>query len=332
MTVALTRAPVTPTPEQAVDTVGHAGTGQRARWMCPALIALAAGVAIAALLGPLTNGAIHYHLSVDALNQVVGGDFVALVLVVPVSLFASLLAWRRHPAAPVVALGPAVFAVYTYTQLTIGGDFARYAGNSERFFVLHLAIFVLGSAIALKSWASIDARRLRPMSRRSQRLLGSFVIVVALFVVIGLHLPTLIDAWRDRPTRPEYLADPGVFWVVKLMDLGIVVPTLTAVGVGLIRGAGWAHNAIYGVVGWFALLGSSVAAMAVVMHAKDDPAASTTNTVAFGLFALVGLTVAVRLLFPLLARRSWTPARSAERTNTTASDTAPTIRRSGFSS
>lgn len=96
-----------------------------------------------------------------------------------------------------------------------------------------------------------------------------------------------------------------MFWVVKLMDLGITVPTLSAVGVGLLRGAGWAHRAAYGVVGWFALLGSSVAAMAVVMQVKADPSASITNTIAFGLFALVGLTVAAWLVLPLLARRAW---------------------------
>ena len=298
MTVIVSRTSVTPTPLRTIDT--HR-TGHAARWMCPALVALAVGVALAALLGPLTGGPIRYHVSVDALNQVIGGDLVAVVLVAPVSLFAALLAWRGHRAAPVMALGPAVFAVYTYTQLAIGGDYARYEGNSERFFVLHLVIFVLGSAVALSSWASIKALRFPPMARRSQRVLGSFVIVVAGFLLVGLHLPTLIDAWRDQPERPEYLADPGVFWVVKLMDLGIVVPTLTAVGVGLLRGADWAHKAAYGALGWFALLGSSVAAMAVVMQVNGDPAASAVNTIAFGFFALVGLTVAVRLLRPLLA-------------------------------
>ena len=298
MTVAVSRTSVTPTPSRAIDT--HR-IGQGAQWMCPVLVALAVGVALAALLGPLTGGPTRYHVSADALNQIIGGDLVAVALVAPVSLFAALLAWRGHPAAPVVALGPAVFAVYTYTQLAIGGDYARYEGNSERFFVLHLAIFVLGSAIALSSWATIKNLRLPPMTRRSRRVLGSFVIVVAGFVLVGLHLPTLIDAWRDQPERPEYLADPGVFWVVKLMDLGIVVPTLTAMGGGLLRGAGWAHKAAYGALGWFALLGSSVAAMAVVMQVNGDPAASTMNTMAFGLFAVVGLTVAVRLLRPLLA-------------------------------
>jgi len=302
MTASIDRGSVTLTPPLAVDAQG---AEQNARWICPALVVLAVAVALSALLGPLTNGPIRYHVSANALNQVIGGDLVAVALVAPVSVFAALLTWRRHPAAPVVALGPAVFAVYTYTQLAIGGDYARYAGNSERFFALHLAIFVLGSAIALTSWTSIKTLRLPPMTRHSQRVLGSFVIVVAGFVLVGLHMPTLIDAWRDHPERPEYLADPGVFWVVKLMDLGIVVPTLAAVGVGLLRGAGWAHKAAYGVLGWFALLGSSVAAMGVVMQVEADPSASTTNTIAFVLFALVGLTVAVRLLRPLLDRGSW---------------------------
>ena len=298
---AVTHAPGVSTPPHHV---AAGGDDQRTRWTCGALVALAVGVALAAVLGPLTGGPIHYHVSADALNQVIGGDFVAVALVAPISLFAALLAWSGHRAAPVVALGPAVFAVYTYTQLAIGGDYARYEGNSERFFVLHLVIFVLGGAIALSSWASIKALRFPPMARRSRRVLGSFVIGVAGFVLVGLHLPTLIDAWRDQPERPEYLADPGVFWVVKLMDLGIVVPTLTAVGVGLLRGADWAHKAAYGALGWFALLGSSVAAMAVVMQVNGDPSASAVNTIAFGLFALVGLTVAVRLLRPLLAHGS----------------------------
>lgn len=301
MTV-VAQEPIAPLRRGAVDPLG---TESDVRRLCPVLVALAVGVALTAVLGPLIGDVIRYHVSVDAVNQVIGGDLVALALVAPVSLFAALLAWRRHPAAPVVALGPAVFTVYTYAQLALGGDFARYRGNSERFFVVHLALFVMGSSIALKSWACVDAERLPPMSRRTQRALGSFVLFVAGFVLVGLHLPTLIDAWRDQPRRSEYLADPGVFWVVKLMDLGIVVPVLTAVGVDLLRCAAWAQKAAYGIVGWFALLGSSVAAMSVVMQGKDDPSASTTNTIAFGFFALVGLALATRLLRPLLARGTW---------------------------
>ena len=300
----LTVRPQEAGPTRSTESYGPAASGPR--WLCPALAALGFGVALLSILGPLATGAIDYHVSPEALNQITGGDLIALVLVAPACFAAAALAWRRHPAAPVVALGPAVFAVYTTTQLTLGGDMARYTGNSERFFALDLAVVVLGIAIALASWAAIADERLPPITGRSRRALAWFLLFVAGFVVMGLHLPTLLDAWRDIPTRPEYLADPGVFWLVKLMDLGIVAPTLIAVGIGLLRGARWAHKAVYAVMGWFALLGSSVAAMAIVMQRNGDPAASVANTIAFTAFASIGLVVAARLLRPLLDRSSWT--------------------------
>lgn len=86
------------------------------------------------------------------------------------------------------------------------------------------------------------------------------------------------------------------------MDLGIVVPALVLIGVGMLRGAGWARRAVYAVVGWFALLGTSVAGMAIVMQAAGDPGASTANTVAFGVFAALGLVVATVVYRPLFGR------------------------------
>jgi hypothetical protein len=130
-----------------------------------------------------------------------------------------------------------------------------------------------------------------------------FALAVAAFLTFGLHLPGLLDAWSAQPASPEYLADPVLFWLVKFMDSGIVVPALVLIGVGILRGPRWAHTAIYAAVGWFALLGSSVAGMAIVMQAAGDPAASTANTTAFGLFAIFGVTVAVIVYRPLLARR-----------------------------
>jgi hypothetical protein len=62
MTAALSGASATATLPRAVDTYG---AEQSPRWMCPALVALAAGVALTALLGLLTVGAIRYHLSVS---------------------------------------------------------------------------------------------------------------------------------------------------------------------------------------------------------------------------------------------------------------------------
>lgn len=210
-----------------------------------------------------------------------------------------MLAWRGHLAGPVVALGPAFYALYTSFQLAVGGDVARHPGNSERFFALHLAGFVLAGAIAMGAWLVIEVRDLPPVSRRVDRVLGWFTLVVAGFLAVGLHLPGLVDAWRDQPTGTEYLADPVVFWLVKMMDLGLVVPVLVAVGIGLLAGRDRVGTARYAVVGWIALLGSAVAGMAVVMQATQDPAASTANTIVFTTFATVAIGMALVVYRPM---------------------------------
>ena len=266
------------------------------------LIVMGVGVAGAALIGPLVGEIVRFHASQGAINQIMGGDVAALFLVAPVSILAGILALRGHRAAPVLALGPSVFALYTYTQLALGGDVNRYPGNSERFFLLYLALFVLGGAIVFPAWAAIDPDRLPGTSRSADRWLGWFLLVVAIFLVLGLHLRGLLDAWSASPSAPDYLADPGPFWLVKFMDLGIVLPGMGAIAVGILRGSKWARTAKYAAVGWLALLGSAVLGMSIVMQTTGDPAASVANTVAFGAFAAVGMTVAVRLYRRLFVR------------------------------
>lgn len=261
-------------------------------WLALGLVLLAVGAAAVPLLGPLVLDVIRYHASGGAVNQVAGGDVAGLVLVAPVSLFAAVLVWRRHRAGPVLALAPALYALYMYLQLAVGGEFLRYPGNSERFFPLFLVLFVLAGAIVVGAWHDMAGRRLPEPARGVSRVFGWFAVVIALFLTVGLHLPGLVDAWSVEPTGPEYLADPTLFWLVKFMDLGLVVPALVTVAVGTLRRRPWAGLVAYPAAGWIALLGSSVAGMAIVMQAKGDPGASMANTVAFSLFALIGLVIA----------------------------------------
>lgn len=269
-------------------------------WLAIGLLLLGAGAASVALLGPLVFDVIRYHVSEEALNQVVGGDVAGLVLVAPISIVAGILVWRSHIAGAVLALGPAVYGLYMHSQLALGGDFVRYEGNSEMFFPLYLGLFVLAGAIAIRAWSMIDGNRLPTRSRAMDRFVGWFALVVAVFLVVGLHLPGLVEVLGGEPGT-EYLADPVVFWLVKFMDLGLVVPALVAIGVGVLCDTPWATRAKYAAVGWMALLGTSVAGMAVVMQATGDPAGSWANTIAFSAFAAIGLVVAVILYRPLFS-------------------------------
>lgn len=268
------------------------GSSTGRRWLALALFALATGAVSVGVLGPLGPEVIRYHASSGAINQVAGGDIAGLLLVAPVSVVAGILVLRGHQAGPPLALGPACYALYMYSQLALGGDVLRYPGNSEYFFPLFLGLFVLGGVIAVRAWAATDPASMPAMPRWVDRVIGGYLLAMAGFLTLGLHAPGLVDAWQDESTSTEYLADPVVFWLVKLMDLGIVVPAMAAIAVGILRGRQWAARARYAAVGWAALMGTSVAGMAVVMQATDDPAGTVATTAAFSVFALIAIAIA----------------------------------------
>jgi hypothetical protein len=263
------------------------------------LLILGVGIAVNAVLGPLVTDVIRYRTSPTTLNQLMGGDVAALFVVGPMCMFAAVLALRRHPAAPVLALGPAAFAIYTLPQLVIGQEYLRLPGNNEWFFPLHLALFICAEVALVLAWSLVDTTGLPVTTRRTDRVAAVVLLVVAGFLVLGLHLPSIIDALRDVPAQVQYTSSPTPFWMVKLMDLGIVVPAAVTTAIGLLRQASWAHKVLFAVYGGFALLAASVAGMAIVMLVQDDPDASVANVVAFGGFALLGAAFAAFLYRPL---------------------------------
>jgi hypothetical protein len=118
----------------------------------------------------------------------------------------------------------------------------------------------------------------------------------------GLHLPSMLTAWSDPQSLTEYVSAPTPFWLVKLMDLGIVVPVALATAVGLRRGASWAGRTLYPLLAGYACLAISVTAMGVVMLARNDPDASLAVTAGFAGFALALIGLVLALYRPLALR------------------------------
>lgn len=263
------------------------------------LFTLAALIVGYAVLGPLILDVIHFRTSASGLSQVRGGDLAALVVVVPVCVAVGVLAWRDHRAAPVLALAPAIFAMYTYSQLILGNEYLRLPGNIERFFPLLLAMFIIAAAVAMRGWALTNPEELHSSSRRLARGSGITLVVIAAFVALGLHLPTLVDALGAHPSGAAYLDAPVLFWVVKFYDLGIVVPAALTVGIGLLRGQVWARRPAYAILGAYVLIGWSVAGMGWSMLISGDPEASVAIAIAVTGIACAGAVFAYFLYRPL---------------------------------
>jgi hypothetical protein len=285
------------------------------RMLAAGFAGLGALILVYVTIGPLLLGALHFRTSTSGLNQVRGGDLAALLVVAPSCFVVSWLAHRGHRAAPTLGLAPAMFAMYTYSQLILGNEYLHRPGNVERFFPLFLALFILAAALALRCWTLTDSSELPQSSRSLERGSGILLIVMAAFVVIALHLPGLVDALRDPPRGSSYLSLPTTFWVVKFYDLGIVVPAALAVGVGLLRRRRWAGKPAYAILGGYVLLAWSVAGMAWTMLANGDPDASLVQAVAMTGLATAGAVFAYHLYRPLFRdpnhAQSISPARVA---------------------
>ena len=266
---------------------------------------LAPLVAIASLLGPVALDQLVYRTSPTTLNQLTGSDLAALLVAAPLAVVAAVLVARDHPAGPLLATGLGAYAVYTYTQVIVGQEYLRLPGNVERYFPLLLAIFVLGEALLLLGWRQTRSDLPVP-PRRLERVTGWVLLLVVAFLVAGLHLPTMLTAWDDPASMTEYASAPTPFWLVKLMDLGIVVPAAVVTGLCLLRGVEWARRVTYPFLTAYAVLSTSVLSMALVMLVNDDPDASAGLAAGFAVFtaALVALLVAwYRPLFVTDPRR-----------------------------
>ena len=125
----------------------------------------------------------------------------------------------------------------------------------------------------------------------------------------------MLTAWSDPAALTEYASSPTPFWMVKLMDLGIIVPAAVLAGLGLWRRASWALRVAYILLTGYTCLGVSVAAMALLMSVRRDPDASIGMTIGFGLFAAAFAVLTVLLYRPLFPPgRSWlAPTEGAHR-------------------
>lgn len=271
---------------------GVGAVGPRYGW---ALLGLATLLLLNAGLGPIGLGWVDYPLPTTLYNQLLGLELVTVLVAVPVLVAAAVLARHGHPAAPIVGFGPCGYAAYMFAQYVVGPDRTVYTAAV----VLHLVVFAASAGLTAWSW-SLATRPDWPVPDRARRrrwaaLLGGF----SGFVLLR-YVPLFVGAATGAKIPEEFAATPGFFWTIVLLDLGIVVPAGLAAAATALRASPQTTPATYAVVGWFALVPPSVAAMAVVMAVRHDPNASWPTAVLLVGFAALTTTVAVRMFGHLL--------------------------------
>jgi len=284
----------------------------RLRWLGPSLIGLAVALAVLAIAGPLT-GAIQWRIRPLIRDQLYGLDALSLPVVAPLAATAGILALRDRPIGALLGFPPAAYAVYMVPQYVLGPDYSHIAGDNERWFPLLLALFALGVVGASLSWTVLASHQPAGAPAR-ERVVDRWLLPIAAFVLFTRYIPALTDWMSPTPTAKDYVAGPNFGWTIALLDLGIALPATIAVCVGYRRGATWSRRGLYALTGWFALVGSAVAAMAVAMQIRSDPAMSLAQMATMSVLGAILAAVATALYLPALRRgrpSTMPPARPA---------------------
>ena len=284
---------------EQIDPRAHP-TGAAAGPGLPALLLALAGALVAnTALGPLVAGVVSYPVSGPLLDQLLGLELVTVLVVAPMAAGAAALLRRGRAVAPFLGVGAGSYTAYMFAQYVLGPGYTTY----RPVVLLHLGIFVLGVTVLTWSWLVAMRTPVPAIGRRPRRWYGALLLGLAAFV-LARYLPVLVGAASSTPLPHELAAAPGFYWSIVLLDLGLVVPVTVASGVGVLRGSRTAGTALYAVVVWFALVPVSVAAMSIVMLARDDPAASIGQTLLLSTAALVCVGVAIGVCTPMLDDRA----------------------------
>lgn len=261
-----------------------------------AALSLSLGVLLlgAAFLGPLMTGRIRFHMSGDAVTQYVGGEVVTvLIALVLVALTPAWSPDRVWP--PAIAAGSAAYVVYTFASVVAGQEYGRYPGNAERAFLLYTAITALAVALLVVSVRTLASHPMAGPRTASRWALAGLAVVVAL-----LWLGQVAGFYRAGAT-PEYESATSLFWLIKYLDLGVVIPLAVIVAILQRSPTPTSDAAVVTLLGFLTCLLAALVLMALEMVRRDTPGASWV--VAAGAIALLVPTATVwwRWLLPAAA-------------------------------
>ncbi len=270
-----------------------AETAARAAAVCSGL--LGALLVIAAALGPLMSGIVRFHLSEDALIQYVGGEIVTLVLAV-VLLVAVPAWWTGAPWAAAVSAGGCAYVVYTMATVVAGQDYDRYPGNAEKAFLLYAAITataVVLLVLAARLLVESGGRGAVPRQATAWLLLGLGIVFALIWI------GQAVGHYRQGPSQ-EYESATALFWLVKYLDLGVVIPLLVMIGIGQRVGSSVVDAAAVAALGFMAWMLAALVAMAVEMVRRGAPGGSWVLVGAFLVLLAPTALVLSRWLMELL--------------------------------
>ena len=278
--------------EQSQDTNESTTPTQSERKLI-AFIAMATSILllIAGLLGPLAADVIKMYTSPSGIYQVIGQDFVNIIVMVPLLFIGGILTWKNKSKGKYFLIFTPIYLMYFGISYGIGQEWNHeaYSGNSEYYFPFYLLSVISGIILLIYSLSQFTPQD-APQLKKKQR--KYYVIIVAIFALLFglLWLKQIFDVLNtgDLPNQ-GYTSAPNLFWVIRYLDLGFTIPFgLISLYLFYTRPK-QAYPLVLLFMGFFVTMITAVNAMGWVQLFYQDPQLEIASLVIFGIMQILAI-------------------------------------------
>ena len=231
-----------------------------------ALLALLIIVGI--VLGPLGFESVHFHMNRNSIVQYEGSEVA--MLVVAIGLFISAWLWLSNvQTAAAISLGLALFVIYTMVTVVMGQEYQQFPeGNAEKFFLLYAAITALAGIVVLLGVNALQGSTLNVSSRWMSITKWTLGVQAGLFAL--MWLAQITNVYRNGFST-ELGETRLLFWLVKYLDLGYVIPAAFLTLALLHHHQPLASTLVLAVAGFTTVMLVTIAAMTISSWLQDEP-------------------------------------------------------------
>lgn len=225
-------------------------------------------IIIGIVLGPLGLTAVRFHMNRSSIVQYQGSE-VAMLLVAIGLLIAAWL-WPSSPRlGAAITVGLALFVIYTMVTVVMGQEYQQFPdGNAEKFFLMYALITSLAGVLVLLSANTLLGSKL-------QVSLGWMTITKW---TLGIQAGVFVILWLGQITniyRNGFSTELGetrlLFWLVKYLDLGFVIPAAFITIALLHYHQPLAGLLVLAVTGFTTVMLATIAAMTISSWIQNEP-------------------------------------------------------------
>ncbi|QLH75266.1 MAG: hypothetical protein HPY73_07325 [Methanomassiliicoccales archaeon] len=227
---------------------------------------------VMAVLGPLGLDLIEHRVSQSAKWQLEGQDIADLLFLAPLLFIGGLMAILNRPNAKYLLILAPLTLMYTGLSIGVGAEWSdpTMTGNVEDFTWIFLGLVVGGLFLLISTLSmfgpddipDLEMKGLRKFSIGMSLFLFLFAWMWIFQVITVVHKGDLPDG--------SYADGPTLFWTIRYLDLGIVVPLGFMALYLLQKHPKRAYSLVLLFFGFFATMAISVDSMLAVQVIKGD--------------------------------------------------------------